>query len=180
MLLIVNRRKFLSLGGLAISASLIKTTTLAQDDQSSSDTTIAGPIHTVDMSDMEFTIEEVENLDNLNPVLQENLGIDFSVFENSDQIIIDAPEFAESGASVPVAVEVSLPIEEVKAIHIFVDQNPLPHIMTAKLGPKSGQPSFSTKIRVSDVSPVRAVAETVDGKYLLASQVIVVAAGGCG
>ena len=176
----MNRRKFLSLSGLALGASLINQTSLTQENQSTSDTSVSGPIHTVDMSTMEFTIEGTQNLDNLNPVLQENLGIDFSAFEESDQLVIDAPEFAESGASVPVAVEVLLPMEEVKAIHIFVDQNPLPHIMTAQLGPKSSQPIFSTKIRISDVSPVRAVAETIDGKYLLTSQVVAVAAGGCG
>lgn len=148
--------------------------------QGSSQDDATPDIHTVDMHSMEFSVEDTQDLDNLNPVLQENLGIDFSAFEESDQIIIDAPEFAESGASVPVSIAVTLPMNEVKAIHIFVDQNPLPHIMTAQLGPKSSQPVFSTKIRVSDVSPIRAVAETVDGKYLLTSQVIVVAAGGCG
>lgn len=176
----MNRRKFLSISGLALGSGLFAKKILAQTTDSSSQEESSTELHTVDMHDMEFTIEEVQDLDNLNSVLQENLGIDFSAFEVSDQIIIDAPDFAESGASVPVAIEVSLPMNEVKAIHIFVDQNPLPHIMTAQLGPKSSQPIFSTKIRVSDVSPIRAVAETVDGKYLLTSQVIVVAAGGCG
>jgi len=176
----VDRRNFLRIGGLALGSSLITNKAIAQSSQSSSQEETTPELHTIDMHDMEFTVEEVQDLDNLNSVLQENLGIDFSAFEVSDQIKIDAPEFAESGASVPVAIEVLLPMDEVKAIHIFVDQNPLPHIMTAQLGPKSSQPVFSTKIRVSDISPIRAVAETVDGKYLLTSQVMVVAAGGCG
>lgn len=175
----MNRRTFITIGSLAFGTGFLGKHIFAQESSQQNDSTESSSDSTTDMH-MEHTVEDTQDIDNLNSVLEENLGIDFSAFEASNKLKIIAPEFAESGASVPVEIEVLLPMEDVKAIHIFVDQNPLPHIMTAQLGPKSTKPVFSTKIRVSQVSPIRAVAETVDGKYLLTSQVIAVANGGCG
>jgi len=126
------------------------------------------------------TVEDVQDLENLNKGLKEALGITFDRLEPSDRVRIGAPKIAESGANVPVEIAVDLPPAELKGIHCFVDKNPFPHLFSTELGPKAAESYFATRIRIAETAPIRIVVETRDGRYLLASHVTRVTVGGCG
>jgi len=126
------------------------------------------------------TVEDVQDLENLNKGLKEVLGITFDQLEPSDLVRINAPKIAESGANVPVEVVVGLPPAEIKGLHCFVDKNPFPHLFTTEFGPKAAESYFATRIRIAETAPIRIVVETKDGRFLLASHVTRVTVGGCG
>ncbi len=126
------------------------------------------------------SVEDVQDLENLNKGLKEALGITFDRLEPSDKVRIGAPKIAESGANVPVEISVDLPPAEIKGLHCFVDKNPFPHLFTTEFGSKSTEAYFATRIRIAETAPIRIVVETQDGRYLLASHVTRVTVGGCG
>ena len=88
------------------------------------------------------------------------------------------PAIAESGANVPAEVEVALPKEQVKAIHLFADKNPTPHILAFM--PMKAEPYYATRVRLAETTAIRAVVEPQAGKLLLASARTRVTVGGCG
>ena len=75
-------------------------------------------------------------------------------------------------------IEASLPADQVKAIHCFCDKNANPLIFSVI--PSGALPYYATRVRVAETAPVRAVVETKDGKFLLASQSVRVTVGCCG
>lgn len=121
---------------------------------------------------------EGEDLANLDKALQETLGKGFKDLTPSDLVKLTMPAIAESGANVPAEVEVALPKEQVKAIHLFADKNPTPHIFAFM--PMKAEPYYATRIRLAETTAIRAVVETQDGKLLLASASTRVTVGGCG
>jgi sulfur-oxidizing protein SoxY len=100
----------------------------------------------------------------------------------SDTVIaLDAPDRAEDGAVVPIAVRTSVPqtpAHYVKTITLLIEQNPNPVAAVFRLSPESGRADVETRVRVDAYSWVRAVAEMNDGKLFVASR-FVKASGGC-
>ncbi|APD08834.1 MULTISPECIES: thiosulfate oxidation carrier protein SoxY [Thermus] len=121
---------------------------------------------------------EGEDLANLEKALQEALGKGFKDLTPSNLVKLTMPAIAESGANVPAEVEVSLPSNQVKAIHLFADKNPTPRLVTFM--PMKALPYYATRVRLAETTAVRAVVETADGKLLLASASTRVTVGGCG
>jgi len=97
-------------------------------------------------------------------------------FERSDGVVIDAPEVAENGSTVPVTVESSLP--DVRSITLYVEENGAPMTSIYEFGPR-GQPYVSQRIRMADTSKVVAVADS-GGKLYWNSRKVRVTIGGCG
>jgi sulfur-oxidizing protein SoxY len=101
----------------------------------------------------------------------------------SGRIKIDAPQIAENGRVVPLAVTVDSPMTEsdyVKAVHIFVQNNPNPEVASFKFTPDCGQAHVSFRCRMGKTSPVIAVAEMSDGSVYQQDVVVKVTIGGCG
>lgn len=121
---------------------------------------------------------EGEDIANLEKGLQQVLGKSFKDLTPSQQVKLVAPTIAESGANIPVEIEASLPADQVKAIHCFSDKNANPLLFTVLLN--GVLPYYATRVRVAETAPVRAVVETKDGKFLMASQSVRVTVGGCG
>lgn len=121
---------------------------------------------------------EGEDLAHLEKALQETLGKGFKDLIPSDAIKLNMPTIAESGANVPAEVEVNLPPTQIKAIHLFADKNPTPRLFTFM--PMKALPYYATRVRLAETTAVRAVVETTDGRYLLASASTRVTVGGCG
>ncbi|MBW6395623.1 MAG: thiosulfate oxidation carrier protein SoxY [Thermus sp.] len=121
---------------------------------------------------------EGEDLAKLEKALQEVLGKGFKDLTPSDLIKLNMPAIAESGANVPAEVEVNLPSSQVKAIHLFADKNPTPHLVAVI--PMKALPYYATRVRLAETTAIRAVVETADGKFLLASASTRVTVGGCG
>jgi sulfur-oxidizing protein SoxY len=94
----------------------------------------------------------------------------------SDAVVIKAPEIAENGAVVPVAVESRLPGTE--SIALLIEKNPTP--LAASFGiPPGTEASISTRVKMGQTSDVYALVKA-DGKYYLAKKEIKITLGGCG
>ena len=94
----------------------------------------------------------------------------------SDKIDVDAPEIAENGAVVPIAVKSSLP--KVTAIAIMVLNNPFTLTAAYKI-PEGTEAMVANRLKMAKTSKVVAVVES-DGKLYSASKVVKVTVGGCG
>jgi len=89
---------------------------------------------------------------------------------------LDAPEIAENGAVVPVAVSSSLP--DVTSIAILVTENPNTLAAAYRILPGAA-PSVSNRLKMAKTSNVIAVVEA-GGKLYSATKEVKVTVGGCG
>ena len=94
----------------------------------------------------------------------------------SDAIVIKAPDIAENGAVVPVAVESKLAGTESIALLIEKNQTPL----AASFGiPAGTEAAVSTRVKMGQSSDVYALVKA-EGKYFVAKKEIKITLGGCG
>ena len=94
----------------------------------------------------------------------------------SNAIEITAPDIAENGAVVPIAVESKLP--KTQAIAILIEKNP--NTLSAKFDiPAGTDPFVSTRVKMAETSNIYALV-VADGKYFHAVKEIKVTIGGCG
>ena len=106
---------------------------------------------------------------------------DKEILDGGSLIEMTAPKRAEDGAVVPVTINTLVPQKPdyfVKAITLLIDENPVPMAGRFEFTPESGHADLDLRIRVNAYSPVRAIAETSDGKYYMVSR-FVKASGGC-
>ena len=96
--------------------------------------------------------------------------------ESSDIVFI-APDIAENGAVVPIAVSTALP--GVKRIAFLVEKNPTTLAGVFEFT-DAVETAVSTRIKMGETSNVLAVAILADGKVLYAQKEIKVTLGGCG
>jgi sulfur-oxidizing protein SoxY len=96
--------------------------------------------------------------------------------EASDKINLDAPEIAENGAVVPIAVTSTLP--KVTGIAILVLENPNVLAAAYKI-PDGTDAAVSNRLKMAKTSKVVAVVES-GGKLYSASKEVKVTVGGCG
>jgi sulfur-oxidizing protein SoxY len=94
----------------------------------------------------------------------------------SRDIVIAAPDIAENGAVVPVAV--TSKIANTQQISIISEKNPRPLMATFDVS--SGSEGYiSTRIKMGETSNVWAVVKA-DGKFYSAKKEVKVTVGGCG
>ena len=94
----------------------------------------------------------------------------------SKDIIITAPDIAENGAVVPVAITSKLP--NTQQISIVAEKNPFP--LAATFDISGGSEGYvSARIKMGQTSDVWAVVKA-DGKYFTARKEVKVTVGGCG
>lgn len=91
-------------------------------------------------------------------------------------VTLTAPEIAENGNTVPIAVDAPGALE----VTLFADGNPVPNVATFKFGPLSASRSASTRIRLATTQNVIAVAKMEDGSFQMAKAEVKVTIGGCG
>ena len=106
---------------------------------------------------------------------------DRPITQSDDLIVLDAPERADDAAIVPVSITSKIPQTEerfIKTIYFIIDKNPGPLVGTFRFSPKSGRADLAFRVRVNAYSPIRAVAETNDGKLYM-SRRFIKATGGC-
>jgi sulfur-oxidizing protein SoxY len=98
------------------------------------------------------------------------------------KVKLDLPPLVENGNTVPLSVTVDSPATEagrVRAIHVFNEKNPQPHVFTARFGPANGKPFLATRIKLADAQKVVAIAELGDGSYWSASADVIVTIAAC-
>ena len=91
-------------------------------------------------------------------------------------IILDTPEIAENGNTVPI--DVSAP--GAASIMLLAAGNPVPAVATFNFGPLSGSRSGNTRIRLIKTQEVMAIAKMEDGSFRSAQATVKVTIGGCG
>ncbi len=103
-------------------------------------------------------------------------GIGAANMIDSKDIAITAPDIAENGAVVPVAITSRIP--NTQTISIIAEKNPFP--LTASFDIANGaEPYASVRIKMGETSNVRAVVKA-DGKFYTAAKEVKVTVGGCG
>ncbi|HEY2875674.1 MAG: SoxY-related AACIE arm protein [Reyranellales bacterium] len=98
------------------------------------------------------------------------------------KVTLDIPPLVENGNAVPLTVKVDSPMtddDHVKAIHIFNEKNPQPHVFNAWLSPANGQARVATRIKLADSQKVVAVAETSKGEFWSAHADVIVTIAAC-
>ena len=98
------------------------------------------------------------------------------------RIKLDIPPLVENGNAVPLTVTVESPMSEadhVRAIHVFNEKNPQPHVFNAWLSPRNGRATISTRIKLADAQKVVAIAETSKGVFFTASAEVIVTIAAC-
>ena len=69
------------------------------------------------------------------------------------KVTLDVPPLVENGNTVPLTVSVESPMtddDHVRAIHVFNEKNPQPHVFNARLSPANGRAMVSTRIKLAD------------------------------
>ena len=98
------------------------------------------------------------------------------------KVALDLPPLVENGNAVPMAVAVDssmTPNDFVKAIHVFNEKNPQPHVLDVQLGPRAGRARISTRIRLADSQKIVALAELSDGSFWATSVDVIVTLAAC-
>jgi sulfur-oxidizing protein SoxY len=94
----------------------------------------------------------------------------------SKEIVITAPEIAENGAVVPVAVFSKIP--NTQQISIVAEKNPFPLAATFDVA-GGGEGYVSTRLKMGQTSDVWAVVKA-GGRYYVAKKEVKITVGGCG
>jgi sulfur-oxidizing protein SoxY len=100
----------------------------------------------------------------------------------SGKVKLDIPPLVENGNTVPLTVTVDSPmtlLDHVKAIHVFNEKNPQPHVLNAWLGPRNGKAVVGTRIKLADTQKIVAIAETSKGEFWSASADVIVTIAAC-
>jgi sulfur-oxidizing protein SoxY len=98
------------------------------------------------------------------------------------RVTLDIPALVENGNAVPLTVSVESPMtqaDHVKAIHVFNEKNPQPHVISVALGPRAGRARVATRIKLADSQQVVAIAEMSDGSFWSGSADVIVTLAAC-
>ena len=96
--------------------------------------------------------------------------------EASDKVKLDAPEIAENGAVVPIAVTTTL--ADVTSISFFVSENPNA-LAASYVIPAGTLPTIANRLKMAKTCNVIAIVES-GGKLYSATKEVKVTVGGCG
>ena len=96
--------------------------------------------------------------------------------EASDKVKLDAPEIAENGAVVPIAVTTTL--SDVTSISFFVSENPNA-LAASYVIPAGTVPAVANRLKMAKTCNVIAIVES-GGKLYSATKEVKVTVGGCG
>jgi sulfur-oxidizing protein SoxY len=99
------------------------------------------------------------------------------VAEGSAVIQMEVPTRALDAALMPLSLTLAGG-STIKAVYLFIDNNPSPLAGRFVFGPAADPSSLKMRVRINEYTLIHAVAETRDGK-LFGTQKFVKAAGGC-
>jgi sulfur-oxidizing protein SoxY len=95
---------------------------------------------------------------------------------NSADILMKAPDIAENGAVVPIAIESRIPGTE--SIAVLIEKNPNPLAASFDI-PAGTETMVITRVKMGETSSVYALVKA-NGKYFVTRKEIKVTLGGCG
>lgn len=91
-------------------------------------------------------------------------------------VTITAPEIAENGNTVPIAIDAPGAVE----ITIIATGNPTPNVGRFMFGEAAGASMVATRIRLGRTQDVMAIAKMADGTFASTQVEVKVTIGGCG
>ena len=98
------------------------------------------------------------------------------------KVTLDVPPLVENGNAVPVTIIVDSPMSEadhVKAIHLFNEKNPQPHVISVMVGPRAGKARVATRIKLADAQRIVGIAEMSDGSFWTGEANVIVTIAAC-
>lgn len=98
------------------------------------------------------------------------------------RVVLDLPLHSDTGTSVPITIGFDpAPGEDAvpRALHVLVDGNPRPNVLSAWLAPECGRTEVSTRMRLEAAQTVTVIAEMRDGRVWRTDQEITVHFGAC-
>jgi sulfur-oxidizing protein SoxY len=98
------------------------------------------------------------------------------------KVTLDIQPLVDNGNTVPMRVSVESRMDgtdRVRAIHVFNERNPQPHVLSVSFGPLAGRASIATRIKLGDTQKVVAVAEMQDGTVWTAGVDVIVTIAAC-
>jgi sulfur-oxidizing protein SoxY len=97
-------------------------------------------------------------------------------------LTLEIPPLVENGNAVPLTVRADSAMagsDVVKAIAVFNERNPQPHVGVFRFSALSGRAVASTRVRLGDSQIITAVAAMADGTFRTASAELVVTLPAC-
>ncbi len=108
---------------------------------------------------------------------------DFGVADPADgNVVIDLPEFTDSGKSVPITVSVPSLMEGLdypEVVALYANRNPRPRIAKVYFTPACSEASFSTRIRLDSFQNITVVVKMASGEIFKAVRKVNVTYGAC-
>jgi sulfur-oxidizing protein SoxY len=108
---------------------------------------------------------------------------DFGVsYIEAGPVVIDMPDYSDSGKSVPLTLSVPVSLDNQdypEVIGVYADRNPRPRIAKVFFSPLCSEAKFSTRIRINAYQNIVAVAKMKSGKLYKASRKVDVTYGAC-
>jgi sulfur-oxidizing protein SoxY len=98
------------------------------------------------------------------------------------KVTLDIQPLIDNGNTVPMRVSVDSAMNDtdrVRAIHVFNERNPQPHVLSVKFGPRAGKAELATRIKLGDTQKVIAIAEMQDGTLWRAGVDVIVTIAAC-
>ncbi|MBI3506365.1 MAG: SoxY-related AACIE arm protein [Proteobacteria bacterium] len=98
------------------------------------------------------------------------------------RITLDIQPLIDNGNTVPMRVGVESAMDgadRVRAIHVFNERNPQPHVLSVRFGPQAGKAELATRIKLGDTQKVIAIAEMQDGTLWRAGIDVIVTIAAC-
>lgn len=102
------------------------------------------------------------------------LGAAKAVFD--PRVVVSGPRVAEDSMNVPVGIRIT-GLSEVRRVMVIADLNPIVKVL--EFSPKGALPFLHFRMKLQQGSPVRAMAQTVDGVWHVGGIWIDASGGGC-
>jgi sulfur-oxidizing protein SoxY len=99
------------------------------------------------------------------------------------KLLLELPEIAENGNTVPFTVGSDSPMSEtshVKSLHVLATGNPQALISNFYFTPASGKAIVSGRLRLAKTQQIIAIAALSDGRFVMDRREVKVTIGGCG
>ena len=149
----MQRRKFLTMGAVAIGVTVLPSSVTATDFRKEKPAAWSA----------EGSAEAIKALfGDIKPI--------------EGKIKMKAPKLAENGGAVPIGMKSKV---EVTTVALFQDANPRSAVVVFELG-KGGVFDLKTKIKMRKTANVTIIAKGTDGKFYSQVQKVEVSIGGCG
>jgi len=148
----MQRRKFLSLSGLAAFAAMAPARLSAEDYRTTKPDVWTS--HTVD--------DSIKKLYGSNRYIKEGVKL-------------TAPDVAANGGAIPVDISSNIPT---KSVAVFQDANPESAVAVFTVH-EGGIVNYSIKMKMKASGTITVILESLDGKLYTATKTLEVALGGC-